>query len=111
MHLLISSIESVEARRLNIYDRLQERRAEIIAIAAKHGAYNVLVFGSVVRNEADSASDLDLLVDMEPERSLLDLGGLLMDLQELLGCRVDVVTEKGLRGRIRERVLKEATAL
>ena len=96
---------------MNIYDRLQERRAEIIAIAAKHGAYNVRVFGSVARNEADSASDLDLLVDMEPERSLLDLGGLLMDLQELLGCRVDVVTEKGLRGRIRERVLREATAI
>ena len=96
---------------MSIYERLQERRAEIIAIAAKHGAYNVRVFGSVARNEADSASDLDLLVDMEPERSLLDLGGLLMDLQELLGCQVDFVTEKGLRGRIRERVLKEATAL
>ncbi len=96
---------------MNIYDRLQEQRAEIIAIAAKHGAYNVRVFGSVARHEADSASDLDLLVEMEPERSLFDLGGLLMDLQELLGCRVDVVTEKGLRGRIRERVLKEAIDL
>ncbi len=96
---------------MNIYDQLQERRAEIIAIAAKHGAYNVRIFGSVARNEADSASDLDLLVDMEPERSLLDLGGLLMDLQELLGCQVDVVTGKGLRGRIRERVLREATAI
>jgi len=96
---------------LNIYNRLQERRTQVLAIAAKHGAYNVRVFGSVARHEADSASDIDLLVDMEPERSLLDLGGLLMDLQELLGCPVDVVTEKGLRGRIRERVLKEATAL
>jgi uncharacterized protein len=73
---------------LNIYNKLQERRAEIIAIASKHGAYNVRVFGSVARHEADSASDLDLLVDMEPERSLLDLGGMLMDLQDLLGCRV-----------------------
>jgi predicted nucleotidyltransferase len=96
---------------LNLYDKLQERRAEIIAISARHGAYNVRVFGSVARREADSASDLDLLVEMEPERSLLDLGGLLMELQELLGCRVDVVTEKGLRGRIRERILKEAMAL
>ena len=96
---------------MNIYNRLQERRTQVLAIAAKHGAYNVRVFGSVARHEADSASDIDLLVDMEPERSLLDLGGLLMDLQELLGCPVDVVTEKGLRGRIRERVLKEATAL
>jgi uncharacterized protein len=96
---------------LSIYEKLQERRPEIIAIAAKHGAYNVRVFGSVARHEADSASDLDLLVEMEPERSLFDLGGLLMDLQELLGCQVDVVTEKGLRGRIRERVLKEAIDL
>ena len=96
---------------MNIYNRLQERRTQVLVIAAKHGAYNVRVFGSVARHEADSASDIDLLVDMEPERSLLDLGGLLMDLQELLGCPVDVVTEKGLRGRIRERVLKEATAL
>ncbi len=96
---------------MNIYNKLQERRGEIIAIASKHRAYNVRVFGSVARHEADSASDLDLLVDMEPERSLLDLGGMLMDLQDLLGCRVDIVTEKGLRGRIRERVLKEATAL
>ena len=99
------------AKNLNIYNRLQERRTQVLAIAAKHVAYNVRVFGSVARHEADSASDIDLLVDMEPERSLLDLGGLLMDLQELLGCPVDVVTEKGLRGRIRERVLKEATAL
>ena len=96
---------------MNIYNRLQERRTQVLAIAAKHGAYNVRIFGSVARHEADSASDIDLLVDMEPERSLLDLGGLLMDLQELLGCPVDIVTEKGLRGRIRERVLKEATAL
>ncbi len=96
---------------MDIYNKLRERREEIMAIAAKHGAYNVRVFGSVARHEADSASDIDLLVEMEPERSLLDLGGLLMDLQELLGCRVDVVTEKGLRGRIRERVLNEAVAL
>jgi len=108
---MIISYRIAGGKSLNIYNKLQERRAEIIAIASKHGAYNVRVFGSVARNEADSASDLDLLVDMEPERSLLDLGGMLMDLQDLLGCRVDVVTEKGLRGRIRERVLKEATAL
>jgi predicted nucleotidyltransferase len=71
----------------------------------------VRIFGSVARGEADSASDLDLLVEMEPGRSLLDLGGLLMELQDLLGCRVDVVTEKGLRNRIRDRVLKDAVAL
>ncbi len=68
----------------------------------------------VARGEAGPESDLDLLVEMEPGRSLLDMGGLfagLMDLQDLLGCRVDVVTEKGLRQRIRARVLKEAVEL
>ncbi len=69
------------------------------------------IFGSVARGEADSESDIDFLVNMEPGRSLLDLCGLLIDLEELLGRKVDVVTEKGLRDRIRERVLKEAIAL
>jgi len=90
---------------------LREKREEILQIATKHGAKTVRIFGSVARGEADAASDLDFLVEMEPGRSLLDLGGLLMELQDLLGCRVDVVTEKGLRERIRERVLKEAVAL
>jgi uncharacterized protein len=90
---------------------LREKREEILQVAAKHGARTVRVFGSVARGEADAASDLDFLVEMEPGRSLLDLGGLLMELQDLLGCRVDVVTEKGLRERIRDRVLKEAVAL
>lgn len=90
---------------------LREKRDEILQIAAEHGARKVRIFGSVARGEADTSSDLDLLVEMEPGRSLLDLGGLLMDLQDLLGCRVDIVTEKGLRERIRDRVLREAVAL
>ena len=90
---------------------LQEKREDILRIAAKRGAYNVRVFGSVARGEADSKSDIDILVDMEPGRSLFDLGGLLMDLQDLLGQSVDVVTERGLRERIRERVLQEAIVL
>lgn len=90
---------------------LRVKRDEILQIAAKHGARRVRIFGSVARGEADAASDLDLLVEMELGRSLLDLGGLLMDLQDLLGCGVDVVTEKGLRKRIRDRVLREAVAL
>ncbi len=90
---------------------LQANRDDILRVAAKRGAYNVRVFGSVARGEADAKSDIDLLVDLEPGRSLFDLGGLLMDLQELLGHNVDVVTERGLRERIRERVLKEAIAL
>jgi uncharacterized protein len=96
---------------MTIEERLQEKREEILAVAAKHGAYNVRVFGSVARSEADAESDVDFLVEMEANRSLLDLGGLLMELQDLLGCQVDVVTEKGLRKRIRDRVLNEAVPL
>lgn len=87
------------------------KREQIMRLAAKYGARNVRVFGSVVRGENDEVSDVDFLVDLEPGRSLFDLGGLLMDLQELLGRPVDVVTERGLRPRIRERVLAEAVTL
>ena len=90
---------------------LQSKREEILRIAAKYGAYNVRIFGSVARGEADEQSDIDFLMNMEPGRSLFDLCGLLSDLEDLLGCNVDVVTEDGLRDRIRDRVLKEAIAL
>ena len=90
---------------------LMKKHDEILRIAARHGAKNIRVFGSVARGDADAASDVDVLVDMEPGRSLLDMGGLLMDLQDVLGCPVDVVTERGLRPRIRDRVLKEAVPL
>jgi hypothetical protein len=96
---------------MTIYELLQANRERILQTAAKYGAYNVRVFGSVARGEADASSDVDFLVEMEPGRSLFDLGGLLMDLQELLNCKVDIVTEKGLRERIRERVLREAISL
>ena len=96
---------------MSLNELLQSNREEILRIAARYGAYNVRIFGSVARGEADEQSDIDLLVNMEPGRSLLDLCGLLIDLEELLGRKVDVVTEKGLRDRIRERVLKEAVAL
>jgi predicted nucleotidyltransferase len=93
------------------YTRLMESRQAILNAAARRGAHNIRVFGSVARGDARPDSDLDLLVDLDPGRNLLDLGGLLMDLQELLNCRVDVVTEKGLRSRVRERVLREAVPL
>lgn len=87
------------------------KKEKILEIADRYGAYNVRVFGSVARGEAHPDSDIDILVDMEPGRSLFDLGGLLFDLQQLLGVDVDVVTENGLRSRIRERVLNEAVPL
>ena len=96
---------------MSIGTQLQEKREAILATATKYGAYNIRIFGSVARGEANSESDVDFLVDMEAERSLFDLGGLLMELQDLLNCPVDVVTEKGLRQRIRDRVLSEAIHL
>ena len=86
-------------------------RDEILRLAAVRGASNVRIFGSVARGDADESSDVDVLVDLEEGRSLLDHGGLLMDLRELLGCKVDVATEKGLKPRARERILSEAVAL
>ena len=90
---------------------VDDRRALILELAAKHGARNVRVFGSVSRGDAGPQSDVDILVDLEPGRSMMDLGGLLMDLQDLLGRKVDVVTEKGLHWYIRDKVLKEAVRL
>jgi uncharacterized protein len=96
---------------MGLPELLKEKREEILAIAAKHGAYNVRVFGSAARGEAGPESDLDVLVELQPDRSLLDLGGFLADLEDLLGCKVDVVTERGLRSRLRDRVLQEAVPL
>jgi hypothetical protein len=96
---------------VDIVEFLKTKRDEILSIAAKYGAHNVRIFGSVARGEAGSESDLDVLVELEPGRSLMDHAGLILDLQELLGCKVDVVTEKGLRSRLRERILAEAVTL
>jgi len=90
---------------------LSRYRDQILQAAARHGAHDVRVFGSVARGEGGAGSDVDFLVDLDPDRSLFDLGGLLMDLQDLLGCRVDVVTKQGLHWYIRDRVLKEAVPL
>ena len=90
---------------------IEEKREEILRIAAQHGASNVRVFGSVARGEADAESDIDFLVEMEPARSLFDHAALFLALQELLGCKVDVVSGRGIKPRIRERVLHEAVPL
>ena len=86
-------------------------REKILQIAEQYGARQVRVFGSVARRQDDAGSDIDFLVDMEPGRSLLDLGGLLVDLEKLLNSKVDVVTERGLKERIRDRVVNEAVLL
>jgi len=96
---------------VRIEELLRAKREEILRIAAKHGAYNVRVFGSVARGEADTESDVDLLVDVGPEHSSFFPGGLLADLEDLLGCQVDVLTEDALHWYIRDRVVKEAIPL
>ena len=90
---------------------LHEKRAEIYRIAAAHGACNLRLFGSHARGDAGPASDVDLLVDTAAATSSWFPAGLIVDLEDLLGCRVDVVTEKGLNPLIRERVLREAVPL
>lgn len=90
-------------------DLLIEHRAEILSAAARHGASNVRIYGSVARGEAHPGSDVDVLVDMEYGRSLLDLAGLHLELEELLGFPVEISTD--VKPRLRERVYAEATSL
>jgi len=87
------------------------RREEILRLAERRGAHGLRVFGSVARGDANENSDLDLLVTWEPGRSLMDHAGLVQDLQELLGMKVHVGTEKSLHWYVRERILHEATPL
>jgi uncharacterized protein len=89
-----------------------QQRDKIITVAQRHGAFNVRVFGSVVRGEASAQSDLDLLVDYDrSHRSSWFPMGLIEELEGLLGVRVDVVTEKSLKSRLRDRILQEAKPL
>ena len=90
---------------------IEHHRAEILALAERHGIRDLRVFGSMARGDAGDASDVDLLVSLPPDRTGLALGGLLMDLQDLLQRRVEVVTERGLHPALRDRVLREATPL
>jgi hypothetical protein len=90
---------------------LTEKRQEILRLAASRGMRNVRVFGSVARGEANADSDVDLLVDAEAGRSMLDVIGLWLDLQELLGRKVDLVTEGGMSPYLRDKILNEARPL
>jgi uncharacterized protein len=90
---------------------IHRRRDEILAVAALYGASDVRLVGSVARGDADADSDVDLLVRLEPGRSLLDLGGLVMDLRRLLGVKVDVISEGALFGRFGQAIRSEALPL
>ncbi len=90
---------------------IEQNRAEILALAERHGVADVRVFGSMARGDADDAGDVDLLVSLPPGKTGLALGALLMDVQDLLQRRVEVVTEKSLHPAFREHVLREAQPL
>lgn len=90
---------------------LRQKRNDILLLASRHGAKNVRIFGSAARGEAGPESDVDLLVKMEDGRSLLDLSTLVADLQDILGRKVDVVSEDGLYWLLRRKILKEAIPL
>lgn len=107
------STESLSPSRKNgfHYALLERNRDEIINMAHKYGANNVRICGSVARGEDTEVSDIDLLVQMEQGSSLLSLGMFLMDLQSLLGCKVDILTENGLKKRVREKILNDAVLL
>lgn len=92
-------------------ENIRHHRTAIEALAQRYGAHDIRIFGSVARGDTTESSDLDLLVRFDPERSLFDHGGLLMDLQDLLGVKVDVIDEEGMRPRFRTQVMKEAVAL
>jgi len=89
----------------------ESKREQILQLARNRGAHNIRLFGSLARGEHGASSDIDFLVDLDPDRTLMDLGGLLMDLQRMLGVRVDVATEDMLRKRVRDQALRDAVPL
>jgi uncharacterized protein len=90
---------------------LEQHRASILSIAAKFGARNVRVFGSTAREDANETSDIDILVELEAGRSLLDQVGLQQSLEQLLGRRVDIVVEGGISPYLEQQILSEAVPL
>ena len=96
---------------MDVDSTVKAKREEILRIAAQYGASNIRLFGSRARGDARADSDVDLLVDMPPRSSLLDVARLMMDLQDVLGCKVDVVEPEGLHWYIRNKILTEAIPL
>jgi predicted nucleotidyltransferase len=96
---------------MNEFQEIQQRKKEILVVARQHGIVNVRIFGSVARGDDNPQSDIDFLVDLEEGRTLFDLGGALVKLQELLGRKVDIVTERGLHWYLRKEIMKEARPL
>lgn len=92
-------------------EELRAHRTTILALAARHGARNLSVFGSVARQQSDEGSDVDLLAEFQPGRSLFDWAALVNDFQQLLGVKVDIVSDRGLRERVRESILRDAVPL
>ncbi len=96
---------------MNYMDYIKSNKQKILSLASKYGAKNLRVFGSVSRKEETPESDLDLLVELDQDRSLLDRIALMQDLEELLGRKVDVVNEKALHPKLKQTILKEAIPL
>ena len=96
---------------MSLFNIVKKNRDEILRIATSHGASDVRIFGSVVRGEDTENSDIDFLVKLEKNRSLLDHADMIIEIEDLLGCKVDVVTEPGLKERVKARVLTEAEPL
>jgi predicted nucleotidyltransferase len=96
---------------MGIKEIVEEKRDEILAIAERFGARNVRVFGSVARGDADEDSDVDLVVEFDDDSSLMDHAAMMLELEALLGRRVDIAPEKCLRPRVKERVEREAVPL
>ncbi|MFC1794344.1 nucleotidyltransferase family protein, partial [Planctomycetota bacterium] len=96
---------------MRVSELLRQQRNEILKLASQHGARNVRVFGSAARGEAGTDSDIDFLVELEPDRTLFDLGALVMDLQDLLDRKIDIVTDDSIYWLLRRKILKEAVSL
>jgi hypothetical protein len=111
MEVLHHFATRLQRAKMSLKNALKQHRGEIIKIAARHGVHNIRIFGSVEKETEGPDSDVEFLVDLDKGRSLLDLGGMAIDLQQLLGRKVDIVTEKGLHWYIKETILNEAEPL